>query len=164
MQPQGDHSARHQGNRYAWVAMRYALLLWVVGCLLPAGEVNGRFVYGWELALHAFNPMLIFFEPFAFLAAWTNLVFLAQAGRIARQRQANTAALAVSFLINLLALAQAASARQPIIAWTGFTVLTPLPWLAAFLALLSAALSQDAQDARETVPPAARTHSSPPDD
>ena len=164
MQSPDDHCARRQGNRYARVATRYALVLWTVSCLLPAGEAGRGVAYGWELALHAFNPMLIFFEPFAFLAAWTNLVFLAQAGRIARQRQANRAALAVSLLINLLALAQAASARQPIIAWTDFTALTPLLWLAAFLALLSAALSQDTQDARQTVPPAASTHSSLPDD
>lgn len=140
--PKDPQSVRHGSDRLAKTLGRIALLLWVASCLLPAGRTGGRLVFGWEMAMHAFNPMLIFFEPFGFLAAWTNIVFLAQAGRIQMRRQASTVALAISCLINLLALAQPASAPDPLIDWAGPTALTPFLWLASFLVLLSAALSQ----------------------
>lgn len=140
-----DHGWQAKPSKsYARVTTRTALVLWLLSWLLPAGRVGERLVWGWELALQSFNPLLLVLQPLAFFAAFTNLVFIVQASRLARHMRASAAAISVCLLVNLVALLQGASAKSITPLFAHVNSLAPWVWVTSFLFLLSAALKNEA--------------------
>lgn len=101
-------------------------------------------VWGWELALQSLNPLLLVLQPLAFFAAFTNLVFIAQASRLARRMRASAAAISVCLLVNFVALLQGASAKSFTPLFAHVNSLAPWVWVTSFLFLLAAALQNEA--------------------
>jgi hypothetical protein len=140
----GHSWGANPSKNYSRNTVRIALILWLLSWLSPAGRVGGRLVWGWELALHSFNPLLLLFQPLAFLAAFTNIVFIVQASRVARRQRANPAAVGICLLLNITVLVQGVAAKDASPLSAHVYSVAPWLWAASFLFLLAAVLPNEA--------------------
>jgi hypothetical protein len=115
-----------------------ALILWLLSWFLPAGGEGANATKGWMLVLVGLNPFALIFMPLAFLAVFTNLVFIHQASRVARHKRTSPFAIRICLLINLaLLLPGLLPSAPPVLAAPALSA-APWVWVTSFLLLLPA--------------------------